>query len=118
MPKVKWSYHDVFQFNITDDSDITEYHNTLDNLASTIRLDVFEELNVEEMLPHVSDTLTQSAEKCFSLKVKYKRRGNRLPKSVINLIRRKNKTAWEYRHAVASDDTIESDRLEGELLRS
>ena len=63
VPKVKWSYQDVFQFNITDDTDFTEYHNTLDNLASTIRLDVFEELNVEEMLPHVSETLTQSAVK-------------------------------------------------------
>ena len=28
-------------------------HNTLDNLASTIRFDVFEELNIEEMLPHI-----------------------------------------------------------------
>ena len=53
----------MLQFNITDDTDFTEYHNTLDNLASTIRLDVFEELNVEEMLPHVSETLTQSAVK-------------------------------------------------------
>ena len=112
VPRVKWSYQDVFQYNINDDTDFTEYHNTLDRLASTIRLDEFEGLDVEQMLPHVSETLTQSAEKCFGLKVKKKKKGNRLPKNIINLIRRKNEAAREYRDAVASDHIAEKERLE------
>ena len=116
VPRVKWSYQDVFQYNINDDTDFTEYHNTLDRLASTIRLDEFEGLDVEQMLPHVSETLTQSAEKCFGLKVKKKKKGNRLPKNIINLIRRKNEAAREYRDAVASDHIAEKERLEEELL--
>lgn len=119
-PKVKWSYQDVFQYNIHDGADFTEYHASLDTLASTIRLDAFEGLDVEQMLPHVSNTLTQSAERCFGFNIKKKKIGNRLPKSVILLIRRKNETARKYGEAVASANLVERDRLGSELdiLRS
>ena len=114
-PKVKWSYNDVFQYNIPEDTDFTEYHSALDTFSSTIRLHEFEDMCVEDMLPHVSSTLTRSAEKCFGLKVKKKKKGNRLPQNIIQLIRMKNEVSRKYHEAVARADMLESERLLGEL---
>ena len=115
-PKVKdWSYHNVFQYNIPEDADFTSYHSALDNFSASIRLEEFENMDVCQMLPHVSQTLTQSAEKCFGLQVKKKKRGNRLPQSVINLIRRKNETARKYNEAMGTANLLEIERLRCEL---
>ena len=115
-PKVKWSFQDVFQYNIPDDADFTEYHASLDTLASKIRLDDFEEMDAEQMLLHVSETLTKSAENCFGIKVRNKKKkGNRLPRSVINLIKKKNETSRIYNEAVANANLAEIRRLEVEL---
>ena len=57
-PKVKtWSYHNVFQYNISDDADFSSYHSALDTFSSSIRLEEFENMDVCQMLPHVSNTL-------------------------------------------------------------
>ena len=115
-PKVKdWLYHNVFQYNIPEDADFTSYHSALDNFSASIRLEEFENMDVCQMLPHVSQTLTQSAEKCFGLQVKKKKRGNRLPQSVINLIRRKNETARKYNEAMGTANLLEIERLRCEL---
>ena len=115
-PKVKtWSYHNLFQYNIPDDADFSSYHSALDTFSSSIRLEEFENMDVCQMLPHVSNTLTKSAEKCFGLKVKKKKRGNRLPQNVISLIRRKNECSRLYNEVVASANLLETERLRCEL---
>ena len=42
------------------------------------------------MLPHITDSINSSAKKSFGLKIKKKKRGMRLPKNIIKLIKEKN----------------------------
>ena len=117
-PKLNWSIQDVLKFNIPEKADFTEYHQNQDNFSSTIRLDHFTDLTVEQMLPHISDTLTKSAMKSFGLKVKKTNpKGNMLPKSIIRMIRSKNKVSRDYHQAVASSDLVKSEHLQDELQK-
>ena len=70
------------------------------------------------MLPHISDTLTKSAMKSFGLKVKKTNpKGNMLPKSIIRMIRSKNKVSRDYHQAVANSDLVKSEHLQDELQK-
>ena len=62
-PKITWSYQEALQFKIHENTDFTEFHKTQDSLAATIRLNTFTNLGAEEMLPHISETITSSAKK-------------------------------------------------------
>ena len=110
-PKVKWSFHDPIHYNIHDKTDFSEYHSTLDTLASTIRLENFSSLTVEQMLPHVTETITQSAVKSFGLKVKTKKHGIKLPQKIIKLIQTKNALARQHHSAVKNLHPVEADKL-------
>ena len=114
-PKVAWTYQEALQFKIYDDTNFTEFHKTLDILSSSIRLESFTNLEVEQMLPHISETLIESTKKCFKLKIKKKPSGNQLPRNIINLIRLKNASSRAYNHAIAVFNTDEAERLLGEL---
>ena len=86
-PKVTWSFQEILQYNINEKTDFTKYQNTLDTLASSIRLETFSTMSAEQMLPHITETLTNSAMTSFGLKTKKKQGGNKLPKNVIELLR-------------------------------
>ena len=117
-PKLNWSIQDVLKFNIPEKADFTDYHQNQDNFSSTIGLDHFTDLTVEQMLPHISDTLTKSAMKSFGLKVKKTNpKGNMLPKSIIRMIRSKNKVSRDYHQAVANSDLVKSEHLQDELQK-
>ena len=110
-PKVKWSFQTPLQYNITGITDFSTFQSNLDSLASSIRLDKFSALSAEEMLPHVSETLNQSAMKSFGLKFKKRKRGNKLPRSVIALIRTKNAVSREYRVSLISGSSSSAEHL-------
>ena len=74
--KITWSYQEALQYKIHNNTDFTEYHKTQESLAATIRLNNFTNLGAEEMLPHISETITSSAKKCFGLIIKKKPKGN------------------------------------------
>ena len=115
IPKVKWSFQDPLHYNIHEKTDFSDYHSTLDTIASTIRLEEFSSLTVEEMLPHVTETITQSAVKSFGLKVKTKKQGIKLPQKVIKLIQAKNALARQHHSAVKNHNQPEANRLLPEL---
>ena len=70
------------------------------------------------MLPHISETLTQSAKKSFGLKVKKKKRkGNMLPKNILKMIKTKNEISREYHQAIAIADQARSEHLNEEFLK-
>ena len=114
-PKVNWSFHDAIQYNLHDKTDYAEYHTNLDTITSTVRLSTFSTLTADQMLPHISETISQSAMKSFGLKIKKKKRGNKLPRSIINLIKTKNSLAREHHLAVINSNPAEAQRLLEEL---
>ena len=114
-PKVKWSFQDSFHYNIHDKTDFSEYHSSLDTIASTIRIEDFSSLTVEQMLPHVTETITHSAVKSFGLKVKTKKQGLKLPRKILNLIQTKNALARQHHSAVKNLHIAEAENLLLEL---
>ena len=71
-PKVSWSFQEIPQYNINEKTDFTKYQNTLDTLASSIRLETFSTMSAEQMLPHITKTLTNSAMTSVGPKTKKK----------------------------------------------
>ena len=66
--KVKWSFREAIQHDFEDN--FTAYQTNLDKFSSTIPLAQFSNLTAEEMLPHVSESINQSAMKSFGLKIR------------------------------------------------
>ena len=111
-PSITWAFHDALQYNITGSTDFSMFQKNLDHLSSDIRLENFSSLPSDLMLPHISETMNQSAMKSFGLKVKHKRkRNNQLPRSIISLIRTKNTMFREYRSAVISSSPGVTEKL-------
>ena len=67
------------------------------------------------MLPHISETINQSALKCFGLKVKKKKRGKKLPRHVIDLINAKNVLAKDLANKISLLDPKEAKQLQADL---
>ena len=109
---ITWSSQDALQYNIAGTTDFSMFKKILDHLSSVIRLENFSSLSSDLMLPHISETMSQSAMKSFGLKVKHKRkRNNQLPRSIITLIRTKNTMFREYRSAVISSTPDVTEKL-------
>ena len=86
--KVTWSFHEAVQYDIKED--YSGYHSNLDQNISSISLSQFGTKSTEQMLPHISESINQSALKSFGLKIKKKRRGQKLPRPIISKIKNKN----------------------------
>ena len=67
------------------------------------------------MLPHISETLNQSAMKTFGLKVKKRKPCNKLPRPVITLIKTKTSIAVDLHRAQLSSNPAEVQRLQQEF---
>ena len=89
-PKVSWSFQEAIHYDIKENTDYTEFKTNLDVAISSIPGSQFSKLSTEEMLPHVSESIKKSAMKTFGLKVKKKKHGQKLPRSIISLIKAKN----------------------------
>ena len=67
------------------------------------------------MLPHLTESLNQSAVKCFGLKVTRKKTGRKLPRSLIDLIKTKNDIAKKLINESGSLNATTTDTLQQEL---
>ena len=64
-PSVHWSYSEAIHYNINGSTDYKEYTDTLDVAVSSIPLHTFAQLPPEEMLPHISNNIHESAKKNY-----------------------------------------------------
>ena len=85
-PQVKWSYNEIVQYRVNENTDYSSYKEKLDNLIATHSLASFESLNAEEMLQHLSESVTHAARDMLEFKNKKKSKGVRLPAMIIKLI--------------------------------
>ena len=85
---VSWSFHEAVQYDIK--GDYSSYQSHLDQISSSISLLQFSAMSTEQMLPHISESINQSALKSFGLKIKKKKIGQKLPRFVISKIKTKN----------------------------
>ena len=89
-PTVQWCYTEAIHYNLVGNTDYTKYKSTLDTAVSSIPLHDFAKLPVQQMLPHISEKINQSALKTIGLKIRKGKRGRNLPRDVITMIREKN----------------------------
>ena len=114
-PKISWSVQEPIQYNFKPDSNFTDYQATLDQISSSITIKQFASLSADQMLPHISETITQSAKKSFGLKIKKRKNGRRLPKNILAMINAKNIMARELNHACKSSSPLEIERMQHDL---
>ena len=107
-PKVTWSYSEAVHYNLTTNTDYTEYKNTLDAAVSDIPLYIFNKQSAEEMLPHISESIKKSAMDTIGVKIKKLKKGRKLPKCIINKIRKKSLLAKQVESSIDHDDDLES----------
>ena len=74
-------------------SNFTEYQNNLDTTLSSMTVSQFTNNTAAQMLTHVSNSINESAMKTFGLKISTIKKGRKLPKPIISLIRAKNELA-------------------------
>ena len=72
-------------------------------------------MTATEMLPHVTESINQAALLTFGLKVKKKKKGRKLPRTVISTIKAKNILARQLHHAHQHSPQAEIDLLQCEL---
>ena len=106
-PKVAWSYSEAIHYNLNSSTDYSAYINTLDTTVSDIPLSTFNSKSAEDMLPHISESIRKSAMNTIGVKVKKLKRGHRLPRSLINKIRRKSLLAKQVESFPGHDADLE-----------
>ena len=114
-PKVTWAFTEAIHYNITGATNYTEYQATLDTAVSSVPLNAFTNLPAEEMLPHISESINQSAMKTLGIKVKKTKPGRKLPPKVISLIRDKNAVARSVDSARLTSSSEQVELLEQQL---
>ena len=110
-PHIKWNVHDVLQYNFSAQTDFTKYQSTLEQSLSSISITKFSEMETNEMLPHITTSINNSAKHTFGLKVKKKKKGMSLPKSILTKIKAKNQLARTLHIALLHQDP-QADQLE------
>ena len=89
-PTMSWSYNEAIQFDFGESSDFTGYQEEFDKVCSSIPLHVFENMTSDEMIPHITNSITKSGTKIFALKIKKRKRALILPRKIIEKIKNKN----------------------------
>ena len=106
-PKVAWAYSEAIHYNLTSSTNYSAYINTLDTTVLGIPLSTFNSKSAEDMLPHISESIRKSAMNTIGVKVKKLKRGHRLPRSLINKIRRKSLLAKQVESSPGHDADLE-----------
>ena len=114
-PHVTWAFTEVLQYDYRENSDFTEYQINLDQRLSSIPLSSFSKLETPEMLPHITESIKRSALHTFGLKIKKKKKGMKLPKTVIEKIKTKNKISRELHEPLLHHSPLETARLQQRL---
>ena len=95
--RMSWSFQESVHYNFQG-ADYTAYQKGLDTHLS-IPLSQFSSKSTTEMLEDIKKAIDISAKETFGLKIKKKRRGRKLPREVLSLIKRKNLLSKEYNHS-------------------
>ena len=102
---IHWNVREALHFNISDGTDFTKYSDNLDTLISSIVPDNFSSLSTEQMLVHISSIIRQAGMETFGLKLKRrKKREQRLPTVVLEMIKNKNQLSRRLREAYLAND--------------
>ena len=102
---IHWNVREALLFNFSDGTDFTKYSENLNILTSSIPPDSFASLSTEDMLIHISSIIRQAGMNTFGLKLKQrKKRGQRLPTVVLEMIKNKNQLCRRLREAYLADD--------------
>ena len=112
-PKLKWSYQEPIHYNIKG-ADFTEYQKNLD-IELSLPFSQFSKQSTDDMLPHLTESLNASAKETFGLKMKKKKRGRKLPKDVITLIKTKNDLARLLHHPPPTHNPLQALQMHQEL---
>ena len=104
VPGISWSYHQTLKLDLRGDSDFVAYQTNLDQQLSSTPLHHFQTLPTSQMLPHLTEWISESGKQTFGLRIKKKRVKKKLPISVIKKIKAKNELARTvqiaYRHSL------------------
>ena len=114
-PKVSWAFQEAVQYNIKDTTDYKQFQTCLDTLSSSIPLYQFSSLTSDQMLPHISESITKSAMDTFGLKVKKRKGGRKLPREIISKIKAKNALARSLHQARLRQTPHQLAQLQQEL---
>ena len=97
VPRVRWAIQEPLHYDIRDNSNYKDYQDALDDIVASVPFSEFSKHPSSQMLSHVSESINSAAKKSFGLKVAKKRRGRKLPGTVLGLIKEKNKVARSLR---------------------
>lgn len=97
VPKVRWAIQEPIHYDIRDNSNYSGYKDALDEVLASVPFSEFSKHSTTQMLSHVSESVNSAAKKSFGLKIAKKRRGRKLPGTVIGLIKEKNVLARRLR---------------------
>ena len=92
-PSLHWSFKEAIHYNITEDTNYTDYMNTLEMAIKGVSHREFSQMSTSDMYPHLSESISKSAMTSIGLKVKKAKQGRKLPASILRLIRTKNSLA-------------------------
>ena len=113
-PRVLWNYKDIVYYNINEATNYQKYVEELDSCISSIPMTEFEQLNTCDMLKHITEHLNNCAQRTIGVRVAKKKRGRRLPPSILALIRQKSDLVREVSSSGTDTDGIKAQK-EGKI---
>ena len=93
--KQNWGFKDLVQYKITDTTNYETYIQELESCISLIPITKFQHLGLPDMLNHITTSVNICANKTLGIKVFRRKKGRKLPLSVLQIIKQKNKLVSE-----------------------
>ena len=113
--KIKWEYQEAIQYSINDSTNYHGYQSCLDDEVSRIPLHEFSDLSLDMMLPHISESINNSATKTLGLKVKKRKKNVKLPRPVLSKIKEKNELSRSLARAYLDPEGYDIPNMVAEL---
>ena len=92
-PKVSWKMEEALRYVLDDPKKLSSYSKSLDQKIASIPLNDYRKLGTDRMLQYLTETIHETARENLGIKKRKKQRGRRLPRSIIDMIKRKNSLA-------------------------
>ena len=102
--RLTWAFQEGLQYKINDSTNFLGYQACLDLHLSEVPLHNFSDLSVDQMLPHISETVNRSATKSLGLRVKKRLKNKRIPKEILSKIKMKNDLFLSFSRAHCNPD--------------
>ena len=112
---MQWSYSEAIHYNITENTDYTEYKDVLDASIKEMPHPEFSQLSTTDMYPYISERINNSAMNTIGLKVKKVKQGRKLPSRIIKMIRTKNSFASRISSTRTDLDLHDVEEMEQQL---